>query len=332
MFRITIFSLVMSLTAPAAWAECAGSSLLETLPPEDLARMDAALADEPYARGNLWSATRDGRTVHIVGTYHLDDPRHDAVFTRLAPLIDAAAVVLVEAGPEEEAKLKSDMARRPDRLFLTSGPTLPEQLAEEDWQALVNAMNARGIPAFLASKMQPWYVSMMLGIPPCAMREMLESKRGLDARIIDRATEHAIPVRALEPYDTVFGIFDGMSQEAKLDMIVTSLAMDERAEDYSATLAEAYFAENVRVTWELGRLAAYELTGKTEAEIDADLAEMEEAVMNSRNRAWIPEIEAALGSGPVFAAFGALHLSGEDGVLALLEREGFTLERLPFGG
>ena len=36
----------------------------------------------------------------------------------------------------------------------------------------------------------------------------------------------------------------------------------------------------------------------------------------------------ALDQGPVFAAFGALHLSGKDGVLALLEREGFTLERL----
>ena len=30
----------------------------------------------------------------------------------------------------------------------------------------------------------------------------------------------------------------------------------------------------------------------------------------------------------VLAAFGALHLSGTDGVLALLERRGFTLERL----
>ena len=30
------------------------------------------------------------------------------------------------------------------------------------------------------------------------------------------------------------------------------------------------------------------------------------------------------------AAFGALHLSGSQGVLQLLENEGFTLERLPF--
>jgi uncharacterized protein YbaP (TraB family) len=39
-------------------------------------------------------------------------------------------------------------------------------------------------------------------------------------------------------------------------------------------------------------------------------------------------LEAALADGPALAAFGALHLSGPDGVLALLERAGFTVERL----
>lgn len=52
--------------------------------------------------------------------------------------------------------------------------------------------------------------------------------------------------------------------------------------------------------------------------------------MFRRNRAWIPVIEAAAGEGPVFAALGALHLSGADGVLALLQRKGFAIERLPF--
>ncbi|MGB3313328.1 MAG: TraB/GumN family protein, partial [Albidovulum sp.] len=71
--------------------------------------------------------------------------------------------------------------------------------------------------------------------------------------------------------------------------------------------------------------------GVTRDEVDTQLAEMEEALMNRRNRSWIPVIEAAAKDGPVFAAFGALHLSGEEGVLALLEREGFAIEQAPFG-
>jgi hypothetical protein len=65
--------------------------------------------------------------------------------------------------------------------------------------------------------------------------------------------------------------------------------------------------------------------------VDRDFAVMEEAMMNARNRAWIPVIEAAAdeAGGPVAAAFGALHLSGHQGVLALLAARGWTVEALP---
>lgn len=330
MVRAALLCLLLFLPGRIAAASCAGTDLWPTLPEADRAAIEEAIDALAYPRGNFWRATRGDAVVHLVGTYHFDDPRNDAIVARLAPVIDAAATVVVEAGPEEQERLKSEMTRRPDRLFIVSGPTLPEQLEKADWQTLAAAMQARGIPAFMASKMQPWYVSMMLGVPPCAMAEMAEGVRGLDTRIIERATARQIPIRALEPYDTVFGLFDAMGPEAQLDMIRTTLAMGDQAEDYSATLTEAYFNEDVRVTWELGRRAAYDLSGKTPEDVDADLAEMEEALMFRRNRAWIPVIEAAAAEGPAFVAFGALHLSGRDGVLALLERAGFRLERLPF--
>ncbi|MGB3315510.1 MAG: TraB/GumN family protein, partial [Albidovulum sp.] len=258
MIRIALFSLLLAFPAATATAKCTGANILDSLPEAERAAMDASIAELPFAYGNAWTAYRGDEVIHIVGTYHLDDPRHDAVLERLAPAIDSATTLLVEAGPDEETRLKAEMSRDPSLLFLTSGPTLPEQLSEDEWQALSAAMNTRGIPAFLASKMQPWYVSMMLGIPACAMADMAKGVKGLDGRIIARAEQADVPIRALEPYDTVFRLFDGMAAEIKLDMIRTSLAMDGQAEDYTATLADAYFSENVRVTWELGRLAAYD--------------------------------------------------------------------------
>ncbi|OYX43337.1 MAG: TraB/GumN family protein [Rhodobacterales bacterium 32-67-9] len=330
MIRATLLCLLLVLPGRGAVAACAGTDLWPALPAEERIAIDAAVDSLAYPRGNFWRATRGDEVVHLVGTYHFDDPRHDAIVARLTPVIESAATVLVEAGPEEQERLKSETTRHPDRLFLVTGPTLPEQLGAADWQVLAEAMKERGIPAFMASKMQPWYVSMMLGIPPCAMTEIGTGAHGLDARIIELAEEQQIPLRALEPYDTVFGLFDAMTPEAQIDMILTTLAVVDRAEDYSATLTEAYFREDVRVTWELGRQSAYGLPGKTRESVDADMAEMEEALMFRRNRSWIPVIEAAAAEGPAFVAFGALHLSGRDGVLALLERAGFTLERLSF--
>ncbi|MCB2125900.1 MAG: TraB/GumN family protein [Rhodobacteraceae bacterium] len=330
MIRSAALCLFLALPAAAADAACAGRDLLPTLDGVERARITAAVDALDHGRGNRWRATRGEEVIQIVGTYHFDDPRHEAVMDRLAPAIDAASVVLVEAGPEEMAALQAEMARRPDRLFSTAGPTLPERLEEADWQALSVAMQARGVPAFMAAKMQPWYVAMLLGIPSCAMEDLASDPNGLDARVIARAAAQGVPVRALEPYDTVFTLFDSMSAADQIDMIRTTLAMVDAAEDYAATLTAAYFAEDVRVTWELGRITANNLPGQTPEKVDADLARMEELLMARRNRSWIPQITAAAAEGPVFAAFGALHLSGQDGVLALLEREGFALERLPF--
>jgi len=52
-------------------------------------------------------------------------------------------------------------------------------------------------------------------------------------------------------------------------------------------------------------------------------------LISARNRGWIGVIEAAAANGSVLAAFGALHLPGEDGVLALLDRAGWALSPLP---
>ena len=70
-------------------------------------------------------------------------------------------------------------------------------------------------------------------------------------------------------------------------------------------------------------------SGYTPEQVDSDFAEMEKALMSDRNQAWIPVIEAAAAKGPVFAGFGALHLSGEKGVLNLLAQDGYTITQLP---
>jgi uncharacterized protein len=106
--------------------------------------------------------------------------------------------------------------------------------------------------------------------------------------------------------------------------------MESRSQDFSVTLADTYFAGEGRLIWEFMRRETLALPGYTPARVDREFATMETAMMTTRNRAWIPVIEAAATRGHTLAAFGALHLSGDQGVLALLKAKGFTLERLPF--
>ena len=64
------------------------------------------------------------------------------------------------------------------------------------------------------------------------------------------------------------------------------------------------------------------------AKADGELALVDRAMISSRNAAWIPVLEAEAAHGPILAAFGALHLPGDTGVLNLLAQRGWTVTAL----
>ncbi len=324
--RLILAAVTLMVPLDALRAECIGTNLIAALPAEARDALVAKASAEPYAQGNFWRATRGDQVLHLIGTYHADDPRHADTLAAIAPLIQDATTLLVEAGPTEEKALMDRMGREPGLMLITEGPTLPELLPKEEWDDLAAAMSERGIPAFMAAKFRPWYISVLLSLPGCNMANM--TGRGLDGMVMDAAVAAEVPIRALEPYDTVFGIFGDLSIEDQLSMIRATLATEDRSEDFAITLADTYFAEDSRLIWEFMRYQALQMPDQSPDVVEAEFARMEDAMMIKRNRAWIPVIEAAAAEGPVFAAFGSLHLSGEDGVLNLLHEAGFALERL----
>ncbi|WP_426032817.1 TraB/GumN family protein [Cypionkella sp. TWP1-2-1b2] len=323
---LSIVIALLAITAPAL-AECKGQNLIADLSPQAQTALRAEAAKQPFAVGNLWLATKGAEKITLVGTYHFDDPRHATTLAALAPVLAKAKVLLVEAGPKEQESLKARMADDPSLIVNTDGPTLAEVLAPEDWQHLRAAASARGVPSFMVAKFRPWYVSVLLAMPPCSM-DLAAMPEGLDSQLIKAASARDLPVEALEPYDTLFSIFGGMSQPEQIDMITSALALEDKSADMAVTLADAYFAEEGRLIWEFSKLQSLQLPGFTPERVEREFAVMEKLMMNDRNQSWIPVITAAAAKGPVLVAFGALHLSGDQGVLKLLQDDGYTITRL----
>lgn len=319
-------------TAPilsAAGAECVGPNLFYDLPAEEQAALRSAAESHPFATGNFWIAEKGERRMVIVGTYHMDDPRHAQSMAALGPEFERMSKLLVEAGPEEEKALVARLAREPELMFITEGPSLIDQLPAPTWEKLSTAMNRRGVPSFMAAKFQPWYASLMLAIAPCQMVAG-EQPKGLDGQLIETAEARGLPVEALEPYDMLFGLFDEFQDEDMVRMIDTTLAMDDWGEAMAVTLADLYFTGDARLMWELSRVYSYDLPGYSRAEIDAEFDRLEKVLMVNRNRAWIPVIEQAAEGGDLMVAFGALHLAGEEGVLNLLADAGWMLREMDY--
>ncbi len=313
-----------------AQAQCAGDDLRQSLSQAEAATLQQLVDATPYATGNRWRARKGDEVIHLVGTMHLSDPRLDGPAERLRPVLRDAGALLLEMPSAEQARLMDALAKDPGLVMLTDA-TLPELMPEDAWQTLAAAARDRGLPAVMAAKMRPWYLSMLLSVPACAQAQM-QQQDGLDARLEALAVEYGVPTVALEPFDTTFGIFNAEPLDAQIEMISASLAEQEEGVDGFSTTLAAYFDERAGEMWRLSEILVARSDLYSEAEAAELMARSTEALLSRRNRAWIPVIldGAARQDAPIVAAFGAAHLPGAEGILQLLADDGWTLTREPF--
>ena len=131
-------------------------------------------------------------------------------------------------------------ATRPDLFFLTEGPTLIDLLSEGEWDQLSEELALRGIPGVFAAKFKPWYASLVLAIPNCALGPMQAGETGLDRRLETIAEEAGVAVAGLEGAEAVLGVFSDAPLEEQLDSLrITLQSQDPEFANISTLVAPA---------------------------------------------------------------------------------------------
>ena len=319
---LTCFVTGIALPAHAIEA-CGTADLIADLPDSDKAILAERVAEVPFAEGTMFRATKGDSTVTVVGTLHLPDPRLGPMLDALTPAIQSADLLILELTSEDEAQMQRMAAEKPEQFFLTEGPTLIDLLSEEDWALAQEQLAARGIPAFLAAKYQPWFLSLTLGLPPCVVQAVASGEKGLDRQIEAIAMAAGVDRAALDPPDILFQVFGSVPLDEQLESLQYSLHSDLNGDEMISTLLSAYFDGRMAESWEFNRLLAEDLEGGRFME---QMAEFEEALLINRNQLWEPLIKNMSDGKDVVVAVGALHLPGETGVLRSLERAGYVVE------
>jgi hypothetical protein len=161
------------------------------------------------------------------------------------------------------------------------------------------------------------------------MYDMVSGGRGLDQMITQTAEAAGVPMQAVEPFTTLFDIFKNDSIDEQVDMLRVNMLSPAVQQQMFVAMLDRYFAEDVGRLWDLPRVAMPDIPGLDPTEAAAVFAEMQEALLDTRNRNWIPVIMAATQTHDnIVVAVGAAHLIGKDGVLQLMQNEGWTLTRV----
>lgn len=326
MIRFAFLCLTLLLPSLVRAELCQGNDLLAAMPEAERAALEARADASAFGRGLFFKATRDDKQITVFGSYHLPHLFTEDHLALLLPLARHSDITYFEMNGADTERFELETQSNPELMFVPADrPTLPGLLSETEWADLSVKMSARGFPPFLAAKMKPIFVSMMLGMSPCNMRQMQSGARGIDRALAEVLDAEGLPSRSIEDYRTAAKLLDAFTPEKQIELLRLSLVQDVNADDMVETLYQAYIREEIALIWEFTRDLSLEMGGATAEE---DFALFEKLLLTDRNLAWHKELMAAQEK-RILVVVGAAHLAGENGVLALLQADGFTVERLP---
>lgn len=322
---------VLPAGVPAAAALCPyGIDLRQVMAPEDLRAMAARAKAAPFPVGNFWRATRGDLELHLIGTMHLDDPRHDDLADFARPLIEVADIFFLETTRSGMEATQAFMNANPAETYIQDGPTMRELLDPEEWQRYAAAMEAIDVPPFMAALFQPWLAYSTLTLTPCILDAGLHAFIGLDERLHGIAWAADVEIASLEDPPLIHDLFDRLGPERGLTLLRKIILQAPDLEDIHTTTANAYFSGDHRFVWEFSTtfIAAQSRDRIDPEALEDAVAGFEDWILAERNRGWVTLLKSLPDGTRAVVAVGAAHLSGHDGVLDLLDRGGFALERL----
>ncbi len=254
----------------------------------------------------------EGATVYLLGSVHL----LSADAATLPAVVDSAFAHARSL--TLETSLDSAMVRAPELLArgrFADGRTLRGSLSPAAASKTDSLLHTYGLSLDQVNGFKPWFVSMLMA--QVAMQKLnFQSQYGVDMQLNTRAKQTAKPVLGLESVDFQMGLLDGLSPADQERMLVESDGPDVAAKQLGA----------IRDAWSHGDAVGLDSL------INVRLAEapaVYDAMIGSRNRAWVPKIEAMIrGHDDALVVVGAGHLVGKDGVVAMLRAKGYTIEQM----
>ncbi len=302
---------------------CDGKSLITTLAPGKLAGARAEAAATKNGSGLLWKVEKPGiDTSYLFGTMHVTDPRVTQLPDAAQTAFDAAGTVVIETVDIlDPVKAQAALLAKPELTMFTDGSTLTSLLSEEDAKLVEAELSRRGIPLALVSRMKPWMIAGLVALPPCELARKSAGAEFLDIKIANTAKAAGKPVLGLESIGEQMAAMADLPMEFHIRGLVETIKLAELMPDIMATMTELYLQGEIALIMPVIMASGPE---DTEEDIDG-YAEFEERIVRMRNHVMAERAAPILNQGNAFIAVGALHLPGDEGLVALLETAGYTV-------
>lgn len=269
-------------------------------------------------RAWLYRVEGGGPTSYLFGTMHVG-----VAFPRaLPPPLDSALYGARELVMEIDIRAATRFLREGPRVRRSRSDWIDRALPRETWSRLCSELSWVAAPEQIAPLPAGALAAYLRQV---RMAEIEATEDGwdripgtaspthLDRWIYDWADAWRMPIVALETPAEAVEALSAVPRPSALATLRHIVDDAESAREEARRLRHAYLSLDEAEVLDV---------------LSAMSPEEREATFHRRNEAWLARLLPELREGSAFVAVGLAHLVGERSLAALLEREGFTVERV----
>jgi uncharacterized protein YbaP (TraB family) len=277
-----------------------------------------AAAASSNGAGLVYQVEGPNGRFYLAGSMHLLHAERASLPAPLERAYRNSASIVMEIDTDD-GDAQDAGARLLEAAQLAPDTSLQALLGEARWNTVRTALAEAGFDAERASRFEPWGLALLLTQAGFA-RQGYTSAAGVEQQLTERARRDGKPISGLETAAMQIALLDGLDMNVQRQMLDLTLEEVQEMPQMLDELDDAWRAGDLQ------RLEALLLEGYRQ------MPELYTALLVERNRRWVSQIRAwPTTSPPRLVLVGALHLVGEQGLPALLQRAGYTVERLTGG-
>lgn len=267
------------------------------------------------AETSVWKISKGNNTVYLGGTIHMLKPGDYPLPSAFDIAYIGSQKVFFETDvgamnqPEAQTQILAQSMAPPER-------QLDRVLTPQTYSLLTAAASERGMDIALLSRLRAGIA--IITLQTLEFMKLGFTTEGVDHYFYSKALQDRKPVGYLESVQEQVNFLLHMGEDWEDEFVALSLR------DLYRT---AELMDGMNLAWREGD--TQEMATQFLAEMEKDYPRAYRDLLVNRNLAWLPRIEQMFEQpGVEFVLVGAAHMVGEDGLLSLLEKRGYSIVQM----
>lgn len=262
-----------------------------------------------YPEGLLWEVTSPkGAINYLFGTIHSQDRRVTGVPSEVRLALTHSNRLFMEAIPSREA---GDIFF--DAIYRKDESSIQQELSAPMYDALRFFSKDYGLDMQRLDKIKPWAAFSIIGRPKPVQTTTLEMN------LLQIARNRGIAVDELESVYEMIDAMDNMAVEDQMTILKDTLCNYKSILEDAGKLVEFYMHRNLQGIYDLNNQAHKD---------EALFQRFMERIVYQRNRRFQEKLLPYFAQGNQFAAVGASHLIGKQGLLDAFIEAGYKIKKI----